>query len=120
MPFVRDARASIGAMTERVTIQQPAASADGQGGQTTTWSTLATVWAAIRPWVRGGGEYLYAGAKNQQADYEIEIRYRGDVTPQMRVQWTPYQGIARTLEIVQMYPLDGKRDRLLLDVIELR
>lgn len=114
-------RARIGQLTERITIQSRTTTVDSQLGQTDTWSTFASnVPAAVRPWPRAGGEFLYAGAKNSQVDYEIEIRYRGDVTPQMRVLWTPYRGAARTLEIFEVHPLNGRRDRLLLECVEMR
>lgn len=105
-----------GALRERVTIQQPTEVADSQGGAALTWSTLATVWAAVRPWVRGGAEYAQAAAVGAHADYEVEINYRTDVTPAMRLSWTPYAGSAKTLQILEVVAPD--RMRLLLQCSE--
>lgn len=114
------ARASLGQMRERVVIQQPTTGTDTTGGETTTPATLATVWAAVRPWPRAGGEFIKAGAHGSHVDYEVEIAYRGDVTPTMRLSWTPYKGSAKTLEIIEVHPLDGRRERELLECTEVR
>lgn len=102
-----------GRLTERVVIQQRADVSDGQGGATTTWSTLATVWAAVlpRPAV---AESLQAGAVTATGGYDIEIRYRMDVTAKMRLLWTPYlAAAAKTLEIADTpRPKDGRREFL--------
>jgi SPP1 family predicted phage head-tail adaptor len=107
--------APLGTLRERVTIQQPVETPDTQGGRVTTWTTLATVWAAIRPWRRAGGEYLQAQSVIAKMDYEVEIGYRPDVTPKMRLQWTPYRGTVKTLQIVEA---TLTRERVILQVTE--
>ncbi len=47
----RRRRSRISRMSTRLQLQQPITSDDGQGGRAITWTTLATVWAAIEPQV---------------------------------------------------------------------
>lgn len=108
-------RVGIGALRDRVTIQSKTTTADTQLGRSVSWGTFATVWANVRPWPRAGGEFIQAGAIRSNVDYEIEIRYRADVTAQMRVLWTPYDGTAKTLQILEVHPKEGNRERLLLE-----
>ena len=111
--------ATLGALRDRIIIEQPVTVADGQGGRATTWSTFATVWAAVRPWARAGGEYLQANAVGAHQDYEIEIGYRGDITPLMRVRWTPYRGSAKLLQIREVLPKrEAPRSRVLIQASE--
>ena len=111
--------ARLGDMKERVTIQQASEVADTQGGAAVTWSTLATVWAAIRPWHRAGSEHEQAGTVGSHADYEVEIDYRTDVTPAMRIAWTPFRTTtAKTLRIVEVQHKDLRLHRLLLQCAE--
>ena len=104
-----------GEMRDRVTIQQNTPSTNSQGGRTASWSTLATVWALVAA-VAGGGEGLQAEAVTASLRYDVTIRYRADVTPKMRLSWTPYGGSAKTLQIVNVAPMG--RDRLLLTCTE--
>lgn len=107
----------LGVLRERIVIQQPVTSTDDQGATvTTSWSTLATVWAAVRR--ISMREQLQAEAIGSHLAYEVEIRYRGDVTPKMRVAWTPYDGSAKTLEIAGVLPKRGFPDRVLLNCAE--
>jgi len=100
-------------LTERVTIQQ--ASAAATQARARTWSTLATVWAAVRASGQMGAERVQAGAVRASLRYEVEIQYRADVTPKMRVSWTPYRAAAaKTLEIAVIDRKDGRAERLLL------
>lgn len=111
--------AGLGALRERVTLQQATTATDTQGGRTQTWSTLATVWANVSAWPTQPDETIRAGAVNSTLHYRVEMQYRADVAPAMRVSWTPYQSTtARTLEIMGVAPKDGFRVRLLLDCVE--
>jgi SPP1 family predicted phage head-tail adaptor len=87
-----------GTLDQRVVIQTPTTAASTQSGAgAVTFSTLATVWASVR--ALSAEERLEAGAVSSLVTYEIEMRYRADVTPGMRVQWTPYSGTAKTFEV---------------------
>jgi SPP1 family predicted phage head-tail adaptor len=104
-----------GALRDRVTIQQPTTVTDTQGGRSVTWSTLAIVWANIRP-VRTV-ERLQAAAIGAHFDYAVTIWHRDGVTPKMRLSWRPYKATtAKTLEIHGVTPIE--REGLLLDCAE--
>lgn len=75
-----------GQLDRRVTIQQRAAGVDTYGQPSTTWETLATVWA----WVKApsGASLAERVAADRQASlvtYSVRIRYRADVTAGMRL-----------------------------------
>lgn len=103
-----------GELTERVAIVQDTKTPDTQGGRSASPTTLATVFASVRP--LNGREQMQAEAIGSHVAYEVTIRHRGDVTPQMRLTWTPYGGSAKTLQIVAVR--QPERDRLLLDCAE--
>jgi len=87
-----------GTLDQRVILQTPGTASSTQSGTgLVTFSTLATVWASVK--CLSGSELLAAASVSSQVTYHIEIRYRSDVTPRMRVQWTPYSGSAKTFEI---------------------
>lgn len=93
---------------------------DAQGGQGSGWHTLATVWGAMRP--LSAAELLAAQAVNSTQTYEGKIYYRvpQDITPKMRISWTPYGYTApKVLEIHGVLPdKDEPRRFLILDVGE--
>lgn len=103
-------KVTIGELRERVTIQQPSVAATQ--ARTVTWSSLAIVWANVSP--AAASERIQAAAMGAAHDYRVTIRYRGDVTPTMRIAWTPYDGSAKTLQIHGVQPLDGARAFLVL------
>lgn len=70
-------------LRERITIQQPARVADAHGQMVETWTTFATVWAAIEP--LQGREFFSAQQENAETKTRIRIRYREGVMPDMRV-----------------------------------
>lgn len=110
-------RVRAGDLRERVIVQRATTTADTQGGRTTTWSALATVPASVVPWETQQDEALRADALTAMARYRVWLRYRPDVTPTMRLSWTPYRmSTAKTLEI-QAVSLRG-RELLLLDCVE--
>lgn len=105
-----------GLLRDRLTLLAPVTVADGQGGQTTTWSEGDQVWAAVVP--LSGREALSAGAVQSSLSTRITIRYRDGVTAQMRV---------RRERDGQLYELtgpprdvDARRRWLELDAVEVR
>lgn len=107
-----------GALTERLTIQQKTTTADGQGGRAVTaWPTFATVWGRVEPLRMH--ERIQAAAIGATLAYRVTVRYRGDLTPAMRIEWTPYgYSTAKTLQIHGVQPLDGGRAGLVLECSE--
>jgi SPP1 family predicted phage head-tail adaptor len=77
-----------------------------------SWVTLATVWANVR--ALGAREQLQSQAVGSDANYTVTVRYRADITPSMRLSWTTYLGSAKTLQILGVQPLDGRREFLAL------
>jgi SPP1 family predicted phage head-tail adaptor len=74
------------ALRERIVIESGARTADGHGGSAgTTWSTVATVSAQVRP--KSGRERAHAAALEASADYEFTIRRRADLDTTMRIVW---------------------------------
>ena len=71
----------IGNMKYRVTIQQPSLTPDGAGGFSESWSTVATVYAAITPLT--SGEQLKFGQIEATTTHQVVVRYRTDITPGM-------------------------------------
>lgn len=109
-------KASTGELRERVVIQASTSVADAIGGQVLTWATLATVWARVAP--ASAREQLAAQSVNASVDYVVEIQYRTDVVATMRLLWTPYgSATQKTFEITSVAPIDGRPDRLLLQVV---
>lgn len=74
-----------GRKDKRVTLEQVTTAKDSYNQGVETWSTLATVWAAIAP-VRGR-EAFAARQFSSEEQYTITINYRADVTTKMRVKY---------------------------------
>lgn len=112
--------ARIGNLTERVTIQQNTTTADTHGGRSSSWGTLATVWAHVQG--LSGSEVLRAEAVAAGMRYVVTIYARNDVTAKMRLAWTPSHdsdNAQRTLEILAPPRFVGDRLFMELDCGEL-
>jgi SPP1 family predicted phage head-tail adaptor len=72
-------------LDERVTLQTAVRSADGGGGFSESWNTIATVWAAIAPATSSAS----TDAERQQTSrrYKVNVRYRNDLNVGMRLLW---------------------------------
>lgn len=106
---------SAGAMSERLTIQAAAETTDSQGGRSLAWSTLAQIWGEPVP--LGASERMQANAIASHGLYRFRVRTRADVTPAMRVSWTPRwpaNQSAQTLEITGVL-FEPSRATMLLD-----
>lgn len=55
------------------------------GGQVESWSTLATVWAAVEALT--STEYLKADEHGGETRHRFTLRHRGDVNKKMRINW---------------------------------
>jgi SPP1 family predicted phage head-tail adaptor len=73
-----------GDLRHRVVIESPTRTSDGAGGSTTEWNTVAEIWAAI--WSRTVDEDFTLDRVAGTASHDIWIRYRSDVTPDMRIR----------------------------------
>lgn len=72
-------------LRNRVALEQPADVADGAGGYTRSYTTIATVWAEILP--MNGQEKLDAQKLQSSLMHRITIRYRTDVNATWRVRY---------------------------------
>lgn len=63
--------------THRITIQERSEVIDDFGGQTLTWATQSTVWAAIEPLT---GREVYLQEQNQsRVTSKMTIRYQSEI-----------------------------------------
>lgn len=76
-----------GKLRHRVTIQDKTVTQDAYGAEVITWTTVATVWAAVEP--LAGREFLEGRALDAEVSTRIRIRYRTGLVmhPEMRVVW---------------------------------
>ena len=72
-----------GSLDQRVTIQSRTDVIDAMGGVSSSWATLATVWAQVSPIT--GREFVSAEQTMSGATVRVRIRRRADVTPRMRL-----------------------------------
>lgn len=104
-----------GELRERISFVVATLTPDGQGGRVKTWldlisgtTTPTRIPASVDPMT--GSERLQATAVTSISTYEIRVRYRIDITPLMRVLWTPYRAtVSKTLEISDVNHGDGRR-----------
>jgi SPP1 family predicted phage head-tail adaptor len=77
---------NIGALRHRITLQTPTSVADGDGGFSDTWATLAAnVPASIAPATAHDLERVVAGTVQSSATHLVTIRYLAGVTTKTRV-----------------------------------
>lgn len=74
-----------GQLDQRVTLDRRVQSADGAGGITYSWETVAEVWANVA--AKSGREGLSEGRISAEASYVFTVRHRGDVDETFRVIW---------------------------------
>lgn len=91
-----------GELKRRVTLQERLTTKTPAGGQVTTWSDVATVFAKIDP--RPGSEPLEAGAIRGVLSHVVRIRYRPGVTPAMRLLYgTRVLNIASVVDVEEAH-----------------
>lgn len=90
-----------GELRHKVTLQQMSTTRDSFGAVVETWADVATVWAAIEP--AGGRETLAGQEVTAEVTHRVRIRYRADVTPEMRAN---FQG--RVFDIQAVLNVDGR------------
>lgn len=90
---------SAGELKRRVTLQSRGSTKTPAGGQVTTWTDVATVFARIES--RPGSEPLEGGAIRGVLSHVVRIRYRPGVAPAMRLLYG-----ARTLNIASVVDVE--------------
>ena len=74
-----------GELDKRVIIEREINTPDRFGGQILTVSTVATVWAHIRP--KSAREFIQDTRVNNSTAYLFVIRWRSDIQPSDRLVW---------------------------------
>ena len=83
--MARDYTIDPGELKERVTLQSRSVAQDAYGQDTITWTTVATVWARVRP--LSGREFFAAAQTQQEQTIKAVIRYRADILHTWRLVW---------------------------------
>ena len=95
-------------LDRRITIQSSSVTQDSTyGTDVASWPTLATVWANVQDMLPSRGEKFADGISIARRPSRIRIRYRSDVTSDMRVVIG-----SRTLRIITMPAEIGRREWL--------
>ena len=109
------ARLSAGDLDRRIQFQRPVITRDPTYNTSkTTWEPHAKVWAQVRDVLPSRAESVDENASLQQRPSRIRMRFREDITADMRVI---YRG--RVMEIVSGPAELGRREGLELIVQEL-
>lgn len=93
-------------------LQDPVRTSNGSGGFTTTWQSVATVWAKVL--LAGGGETSEPGQTVSRRRYQITMRRRTGVTSGMRFIRNGLQ----VLNILSIDTDDDNREALLVQCEE--
>jgi SPP1 family predicted phage head-tail adaptor len=72
-------------LDQRVTFKREVTTSDGMGGQTHSFTEIATVWALVRP--MSGREREQAQRLNAQSNYLMVIRNRDDIDETHVAEW---------------------------------
>lgn len=74
---------SIGDLNRRLVLEAPVESADGEGGVTRSYQTVATLWAQVLPLTAVAD--IAAASLGAALRYRIMVRARDDVTTRHRL-----------------------------------
>ena len=96
----------IGMLRHQVALQKPTNTTDAGGGATKSYTTLATLWASIKP--VSGSEKYRQGQVQETATHQITVRFRSDIGTNYRIVYE-----SRNFNIKHIRNID-ERDRYLL------
>ena len=102
----------VGAMRNRITIQQTTQTQDTDGSVIDTWSTFASPYAEIVP-ISGSEDYIAQGI-TASVVYRVTCRYISGVVPKMRISYGD-----RVLLIYSVRNIDEKNKYLVMSCGEL-
>jgi SPP1 family predicted phage head-tail adaptor len=97
---------AVGGLRHQVSLQKPSYARDTGGGTAKTYTTLAKLYAKIKP--VSGSEKYRQGQVQETVTHHVTVRFRSDIGTDMRIQ---YQ--ARNFNIKHIRNVD-ERDRFLL------
>lgn len=90
-----------GDLRHRISVLQKQTTTDPDGYPTETWEPFFSAWAQVEP--IAGREYFQAAAVQAQHQVRFTMRYRKDITPDMRLR---YNG--QEYEIKAVLDLEGQ------------
>jgi SPP1 family predicted phage head-tail adaptor len=104
----------------QIVLKSRSTARDSYGGQSEAWTTVATVWAGIRPLT--SRERMAAAAVQSDVSHQITIRYQPQfadpkVLAAMRAEETK-DGITRIFNIQGGWDIDEGRRFILLEAVE--
>lgn len=102
-----------GALRERITIERTGTERSASGLQVSSWETVATCRAHVRP--EGAGPESEAMSLSAMARFRVTIRMREGIEVGQRVRWK-----GRVMTIRQLIENPDLRDRLELRCEEVR
>lgn len=106
------ARATIGALRQRVTLEAPIDAPDGAGGFSQDYAPVAQLWARLAP--MGARQDFVAERQEQMISHVVTIRWRAGVTSGMR-----FVHRGRKLAIRAVFDPDERRHFLLCQCEEI-
>ena len=75
----------VGQLRHQITLQGQGTTRDSGGGISSGWSTIASVYADIKP--KSGKEVYAQGKLVGSVSHEITVRYRTDITNSSRISF---------------------------------
>ena len=97
---------SVGMLRHQVSLQSPSNTTDAGGGAAKTFTTLAKIWANIKP--VSGQEKYRQGQVQETVTHHVMIRFRSDIGTNYRLLYE-----SRIFNIKHIRNID-ERDRYLL------
>lgn len=110
----------IGKLNHRISLQTRSATLDDYGQQVNSWTTVATVWANIKP--IGGREKMRAMAIESELTHTVAIRYDVRFLPPRTVDASRIQYVTpaatRIFNITAARDVDEARKHIIFDCTE--
>lgn len=100
-----------GTLRERVEVQRASVSRDAFGAGVVTWSTVSTLWAALKP--TGGGEKGEQDVNKSRARYELTMRAGATLLATDRILWR-----SRAYEVEAPPQADPMREFMVAGIVE--
>lgn len=105
-------RVTANELDRRVRIERPIADESADGAGSGTWVEVAIVAAGIRDMLPSRGERLAEGVNVATRPARVRMRYRGDLTPAMRLVDVTGGVDGRVMQIITVPAEIGRRDGL--------
>jgi SPP1 family predicted phage head-tail adaptor len=102
---------SIGRLRHRVTLQQDTGTKNANHEIVPTWTDVASIYCAVKG--VSGVEAIQGMQLDATTTHLVEMRYRSDVQPRMRLLWG-----SRVLNISSVVDLKDRQRRLFLQCVE--